>query len=794
MKRFLLVILILLLNLPSYSQDVIGADLQQHLWDVFTKRNAANPSLTDVIFVNLLSGDQSTLSAPGERFTLTNSGVIFFDNVERQVKLGKADGIIRDHPFIIVNSETHRVDWAVSADREWIVWTISRRVEDGQLITATWLADVAGAEVRELLVYGPRAGIQLLPIAFGEDQREVFMEAHAFGDDGLSPYRRRTGLFSLVLSEDELVTRALPGDQSCFCAVGFGANRMLRLAPNRELGGLDVEIYRLDGGEPLVIPALSRGNYSEGGNILLSADGTQAVYALSQVGEGADEGTEIRTVLIHVDIENGRQRIVSSPMPGPIRPLSFGEENRAALIAIGQRDSTLKVDLEDGRLIEAAAAVYLGQIRRSLGHARTSELWAIGPIPDGIGDFPYGIRAGDPLGVRRALLQHFRPFFQPFTDSLCHRFRLGQVDTRAVLGHQAHIACFLARDAIADDHRQAGNGGFAYRGWTRFGDDDIGSGHDPRHLAMVADEAEYVIRINPFAILQPRLQFLVAAANHQQLRIQRLSVQRFHHLLYRAHAFPARHQQHGRQLWIEAEFGARLVFCRHRVDKVWVHRQAGNLHLRGRHAQTQTAAVGGFGRHEAMIDARIIPKRRSRDQVGYDSQKWRAFVQREKCAKRRIADDGMGADDDIGRMIGDDPPQDSPVVAIDQLARETGAAFAIEAVIHQGPEEFRGVDNARIQLRLFVERPLACAQDIDGIKVDSVAIANFHGVLNRLKSRAVPAAGIGEQKEDFLGHAVTSRASWNRISPTSSTGRCSACAQEQTSADLGTTLTLIAPK
>lgn len=362
MKPLPLVILILLLAMRSYSQDVIQPELQQHRWDVFTKGNAENPSLTDLIFIDLLSGERSTLSATGERYTLTDSGVIFFDTNERQVKVAKADGIIRDHPFITVNAETRRVDWAVSEDQDRIVWTVSRQVEDGRLITATWLADVAGTEIRELLVYGPRDGIQLLPIGFGAGGSEIYMEAHAFGSEGLSPYTRRTGLFALALAEAKLSTRALPGDQSCYCAVGFGANLMLRLAPNRELSGLDVEIYPLDGGAPQVIPALSRGNYSAGGNILLSADGKQAVYALSQVGEGADELDETRTVLIHVDIENGRQRIASSPIPGPIRPLSFAEDNRVALFTLGQHDATWKLDLEDGRLVEVADALYLGQI------------------------------------------------------------------------------------------------------------------------------------------------------------------------------------------------------------------------------------------------------------------------------------------------------------------------------------------------------------------------------------------------------------------------------------------------
>ena len=93
-----------------------------------------------------------------------------------------------------------------------------------------------------------------------------------------------------------------------------------------------------------------------------------------------------------------------------------------------------------------------------------------------------------------------------------------------------------------------------------------------------------------------------------------------------------------------------------------VDRQAGDLHLRGRHAETQATAIGAFGRDEAMVDARVVPERWRRDQIGDDGEKWRALVQRQKGAKRGVADDGMGADDDIGGMVGDDAAQDSAVV------------------------------------------------------------------------------------------------------------------------------------
>ena len=361
MKILLPVILLLFISSPAFGQDVVQPEMQRHSWDVFVDFNAEDPSQTDVIFIDLLTGEESIVSAPGERFTLTDSGVLFFDTVDRQVRLAKADGIIRDHPFVSMTADAYRVDWTVSVDRQHIAWTVSRKRADEQLVTSTWYADTASSEVRELLVYGPRDGIQLLPIAIGESGDSILMEVHADGTSGLTPYTRRTGLFSLVVVDD-IFTESVPGDQTCFCAVGFGAGKMLRLTPNDETGGLDVEVYDLDGGAQQVIPAISRGNYSEAGNVLLSPDGRQAVYALSQVSGFATEQEEIRTVMVQVDLESARQKIVSNPIPSLVRPLSFTEDNRVMLFTTERGNGTWKIDLEDGQLVEVSEATYLGTL------------------------------------------------------------------------------------------------------------------------------------------------------------------------------------------------------------------------------------------------------------------------------------------------------------------------------------------------------------------------------------------------------------------------------------------------
>ncbi len=360
MKTSLLVIFLLLVSAQSHGQGAARTDMQRHSWAVFSQRSQTNPAQTELTFIDLLSGDRARLTTPGESFSLTANGVIFLDPLSRQVKLAKADGIIRDHPYIKLAPDASHVEWAVSPDLAHIAWSVSRAEGDG-LITATWLADVAAGEIRELLVYGPRAGIRLKPLGFGAERHTLYLEAFADGSESHSPYQRRAGLFSLALTEGELFTRALPADPACLCAVGFGGGLMLRLLPNRERKGLDVEVTRLESGERQIVPALSRDGYSEGGAILVSADGKRAVYALSRIEKNASP-SEIRSVLALVDIDAGRQRIASSPIPALLQPLGFTDENRAALFTTRRGDVTWKIDLEDGGLIEVADAVYLGVI------------------------------------------------------------------------------------------------------------------------------------------------------------------------------------------------------------------------------------------------------------------------------------------------------------------------------------------------------------------------------------------------------------------------------------------------
>ena len=293
---------------------------------------------------------------------MTDSGVVYLDQEEAQVKLVKPDATIRDHPFIKLMPSDYRVDWAVSADGGRIAWSISQKAGDGQLYSAVWLADSAGTEIKKLLDYGPRAGIRLLPVAFSADEAALYLEAHPDGIAEAKPYAWRTGLFALRLADGQI--QALPSGEPCFCAVGFGQDIMLRLQPDGAGLAPAVLMQSLAGGDAVVIPALARSEYTEAGNILVNADGASAVYALSQLSGFEASAAQPQTVLVWVDLQKRQQMVINSPLAGALRPLSWTEDNSAILFTQAG-GGTWKISLIDGRSQKIADAIYLGRLGRS---------------------------------------------------------------------------------------------------------------------------------------------------------------------------------------------------------------------------------------------------------------------------------------------------------------------------------------------------------------------------------------------------------------------------------------------
>lgn len=367
MRLFLLTLISLLCNIVAVGQDATGLGLQGHSWDVFIQPDPASPGATHVIFVDLLTGHATSVNTVGERFTLLDDAVLYFDVEDEQVKLVKPDGVIREHPFITKASADYRIDWTVSADRRQIAWAVSQRSSDLLLTTSILLADSAGSRIRQLLTYGPRESIRLLPVAFGADGNTLYVDVHADGAEGASPYTRRSNIFLLDFSGEGVATRLLPGDAPCFCAVGFGKDVMLRLAPSSEANSTQVEIYDINTGAARVIAPVSRGDYNEAGNLLVSPDDSLAIYALTRSGGLPAAEQELRTVLVLADIVNARQRVVGSVVNALARPILWSEDNNTVLFTLAGGHGTWKLRLDDGQTIKVADATYLGMLNQGAG-------------------------------------------------------------------------------------------------------------------------------------------------------------------------------------------------------------------------------------------------------------------------------------------------------------------------------------------------------------------------------------------------------------------------------------------
>ena len=364
--KYLPLPLIVLLCLSAVSaQDALGLAVQGRGRDVFMRPHSDNSAETEIVFVDLLTGETTSVVTTGERYTLLQDAVLYFDLSDRQVKRISPDGEIRNHSFIKMTSADYRLDWTISDDRQLIAWALSQRSADQKLTTTIRLADPAGSQIRQLIAYGPRAGIRLLPVAFGADGNRLYIDVHADGADSLSPYPRRSNLFMLDFGGAGVATRQLPGESACFCAVGFGNGVMLRLAPSGEPDSTQVEIYDIDTGAARVIAPVSRGDYDKSGNVLVSPDDSFAVYALTRTSSLRASAEEARTVLVLADIENARQSVIGSPMHKFARPIMWTEDNSAVLFTQAGSPATWKFQLEEGRAKKVASATYLGRLSES---------------------------------------------------------------------------------------------------------------------------------------------------------------------------------------------------------------------------------------------------------------------------------------------------------------------------------------------------------------------------------------------------------------------------------------------
>ncbi|NDJ61530.1 MAG: hypothetical protein GYB67_10415 [Chloroflexi bacterium] len=346
---------------PLHGQPEVRAPRP---WQVFLVRDLGAPERGRLVFVDLLTGDETITPVAGSRFTLTPDAVLFYDHDTDRVRLATADGSVRDHPFIQPQADTRRIDWIIAPDRDRIAWTMT----SGSSTALTTITSVAGIDGRGrsvALTDGPRDGIRAFPVAFSGDLRTLYLDYQPDTIGDITPFRQYAGLFAVDVVTG--ATEALPEEPGCFCGAGINGDLFLRLTLAASRSGFDLIVYNLDGGGPgsgvgQTVPGLSLPEYTQGGDLLISPDGRRALYALARVRNFGTPNQTIQTIFVLVDLVNLAQTVLIEPINTFVRPVAWTEDNSAVLFTSPNRNGTWKLNIDENALRIVAEGGYLGTL------------------------------------------------------------------------------------------------------------------------------------------------------------------------------------------------------------------------------------------------------------------------------------------------------------------------------------------------------------------------------------------------------------------------------------------------
>lgn len=336
-------------------------DLPNRTWEVFLERGSGAGGSDLMIFIDVLTGFQVRADVRGERYTLLEDGVLYFDPDQQRVMYVDSSGVPRPHEFIVLQVNARRIDWAVSEDGNWVAWTLTYG-ESNALTTVTQIATQEGALQQEVLRDGPNDGIRALPLGFTANNEALIMDVQPDGLARFTAYPNYAGLFSLDLGSGEI--ELLPGEPGCYCGAGMHGNRLLRLSVTPDLGGFDLRVLDLESDAVNTIPALRLSGFTQAGGILLSPDETVAVYALAQIQDFGTPRQSVRTVFVLADLGTQTQRALTSPITTYVQPLRWTEDNSAIIVTSTQVNGTWKIDRQNGDLTQIASASYLGRLKQ----------------------------------------------------------------------------------------------------------------------------------------------------------------------------------------------------------------------------------------------------------------------------------------------------------------------------------------------------------------------------------------------------------------------------------------------
>lgn len=337
--------------------------------DVFLEYDAINDQLTSH-FLNTLSGLSVTTNLGTidsiafllDSFKPAANGIVFADSNTDQMRLLAVDGSLTTLDFIPQSDiPPLALDWVLSENGRMIAWAEITFLDE-RWQTRVFVAQIDGNNLVQLPT-PPAASQPTLRarlIAVANDGTRLLLDIdHPVADRAEGADFDTYSNLRLYIAETRVYVPVAEAN-SCPCPANAANNLQTLLQLERPIigNGYILRVWNLNSNTFREVAATDT-VYRQGGNAIISEDGSTAVYVLSQLEGAGDDAT---TGIAIVDLINSTQRIVQAARGRNFRLQSVDTSGRFAIAVDLTTAQTFKLDLESGFFEQIADKIWLGTI------------------------------------------------------------------------------------------------------------------------------------------------------------------------------------------------------------------------------------------------------------------------------------------------------------------------------------------------------------------------------------------------------------------------------------------------
>jgi hypothetical protein len=345
----LLTVMFLVISTPAQGQG-------NTVHDVFLSSTDQGANL---YFVDARTGLSVIVPANGSKHTLLKNGVLFQEAGSGFAKVVFPNGNAILNSWIPPETPNTHIEWVVSENKQWILWSVTQS-QGSTFSNSLFIAGIDGSNVQQLLQAAPNESTGILPLVVANTGTLAFYSRQ---NPESAPYQLFPAIDN-IFKVDVVAGASVPlaGEPKCACGAVISDDGKLfaRLEPAPDQQGFDLRLWNVDINTDTLIDAPDI-SHLQSGYVLISPDGTKAVYSSAR-GKPPGKGVPAeRYVLILADFQQRTQRILTEPSPDALRAIAFTTNNRA-IIAVGVgKNGTYKILLESGTVTQESNYTFLGR-------------------------------------------------------------------------------------------------------------------------------------------------------------------------------------------------------------------------------------------------------------------------------------------------------------------------------------------------------------------------------------------------------------------------------------------------